>query len=103
MSKSLSTSRPPGKYWRQRYDLIANWEDGVLFDNEAWFSVTPQVIAECQARTCIKAYAKEDRPLTVLDAFCGAGGNTLAFAKIGCHVIACDVDSDKLKMVRNLN
>ena len=39
---------------------------------ESWFSVTPEKIAEHIAQRC-----KCD---TIIDAFCGAGGNAIQFA-----------------------
>lgn len=33
------------KYWMQRYTLFARFDDGVLLDEEGWFSVTPEAVA----------------------------------------------------------
>ncbi len=33
------------KYWMQRYTLFARFDDGILLDEEGWFSVTPEAIA----------------------------------------------------------
>ena len=74
-------------------------------DREAWYSTTPKVIAEHQARVCRTRVSDEDvdrEQIVVLDAFCGAGGNSIAFAKAGYKVIACDTDSEKLKMVSDV-
>lgn len=43
-----------------------------IFLSESWFSVTPQKVAEHIAERC-----KCD---TIIDAFCGAGGNAIQFA-----------------------
>lgn len=34
------------KYWMQRYTLFARFDDGVLLDEEGWFSVTPEAVAK---------------------------------------------------------
>lgn len=46
---------------------------GCLLDDEGWFSVTPELIANQIAERC--------RCDTILDAFCGVGGNAIAFAQ----------------------
>lgn len=40
-----SMPRKLWKYWMQRYTLFARFDDGVLLDEEGWFSVTPEAIA----------------------------------------------------------
>lgn len=42
------------------------------FLSESWFSVSPEKIAEHIAERC--------RSDLIVDAFCGAGGNTIQFA-----------------------
>jgi trimethylguanosine synthase len=42
-------------------------------DEEGWYSVTPERVADQIAERC--------RCDTIVDAFCGVGGNTIAFAK----------------------
>jgi trimethylguanosine synthase len=49
------------------------YEKGCLLDWEGWYSVTPEQMANHIAERC--------RCDTILDAFCGVGGNTIAFAK----------------------
>jgi hypothetical protein len=34
------------KYWRQRYRLFSMFDRGIKLDNEGWFSVTPERIAQ---------------------------------------------------------
>jgi trimethylguanosine synthase len=62
-------------------------------DYESWYSVTPEEIA--------KRHASRLQTDIVLDAFCGAGGNTIQLA-MTCHrVIALDMDPNKLAMAQN--
>lgn len=92
----------PFKYWTQRFDIFGEWEKGYFLDAEAWYSTTPILIAEHQAAECVKQQETkkgQSISLVILDACCGAGGNAIAFAKAGHQVLACDIDSDKLKMV----
>jgi len=72
----------------------------MILDNEAWYSTTPRAIAEHQAKACFAQVGRENivKERVVLDAFCGVGGNSIAFAKAGYKVIGCDIDSEKLKM-----
>ena len=60
---------------RKRYFTL--YDEGCLLDEEGWYSVTPELIANQIAERC--------RCDTVLDAFCGVGGNAIAFAKTCEH------------------
>ncbi|KAG6461868.1 trimethylguanosine synthase isoform X2 [Manduca sexta] len=83
------------KYWKKRHSLFHRFDEGVKLDLESWFSVTPENVARHIATKCGAASA------TVLDAFCGAGGNTIQFA-LTCHkVIAVDIDPAKIEMARH--
>uniref|UniRef100_A0A915KGH1 Trimethylguanosine synthase n=1 Tax=Romanomermis culicivorax TaxID=13658 RepID=A0A915KGH1_ROMCU len=80
------------KYWKNRYKLFTKFDDGVLLDEEGWFSVTPERIAEHIAYRC--------RADVIVDAFCGPGGNSIQFAKYCHQVIAVDIDPLKIKCAR---
>ena len=58
---------------RLRYFSLYSESPGCLLDEEGWYSVTPELIANQIAERC--------RCDTILDAFCGVGGNSIAFAK----------------------
>lgn len=58
-------------FQRERYFSLYN--QGCLLDEEGWYSVTPEAIANVIAEKC--------RCNIVLDAFCGVGGNAIAFAQ----------------------
>ena len=57
----------------QRTRYFSRYNEGCLLDEEGWYSVTPEAIANQIAERC--------RCDVVLDAFCGVGGNTIAFAR----------------------
>lgn len=72
--------RDIAKYWHQRHNIFSKYDEGVWLTNDAWFGVTPEPIANKIAAHVATA----DPSKTVLvDAFAGAGGNTIAFALSG--------------------
>ncbi|XP_006562905.1 trimethylguanosine synthase isoform X2 [Apis mellifera] len=81
------------KYWLKRYRLFSKFDQGIKLDRESWFSVTPEKIAEHIAERC-----KCD---TIIDAFCGAGGNAIQFAFTCERVLAIDIDPVKIELARN--
>ncbi|CAK9816789.1 Trimethylguanosine synthase [Anthophora plagiata] len=81
------------KYWLKRYSLFSKFDQGIKLDRESWFSVTPEKIAEHIAERC-----KCD---TIIDAFCGAGGNAIQFAFTCEKVLAIDIDPVKIQLARN--
>ena len=80
------------KYWWQRFSLFSKFEEGIIMDEEGWYSVTPEKIAEHIAKRC--------EGKVVVDAFCGCGGNAIQFAKYCKKVIAIDIDPFKLTCAR---
>ncbi|KAF9823713.1 hypothetical protein SFRURICE_014414 [Spodoptera frugiperda] len=63
--------------------LLGNrFVEGIKLDRESWFSVTPEYDV-------------------VLDAFCGADGNTIQFARTCNRVVAIDIDPNKIAMTKH--
>jgi trimethylguanosine synthase len=94
------------KYWNQRRRLFRRFDEGIQLDPEGWFSVTPEQIADLVAtRTVSMCQQKQQRStsIVVLDAFCGCGGNSIAFARQSQiqTVICCDIDRTKLLSAAN--
>eukprot|EP00042_Codosiga_hollandica_P046907 m.501413 g.501413 ORF g.501413 m.501413 type:complete len:886 (-) comp57329_c0_seq88:156-2813(-) len=89
---SSSASRQH-KYWLQRYRLFSRFDQGIQLDEESWYSVTPERLAEHIAERC--------RCDVIVDAFCGAGGNSIQFAFSCERVIAIDIDPKKIEMARH--
>ncbi|RXW21790.1 hypothetical protein EST38_g4074 [Candolleomyces aberdarensis] len=79
----------------QRYRLFSLYSEppGCLLDDEGWFSVTPERIANQIAERC--------RCDTILDGFCGVGGNAIAFAQTCNRVIALDTSPTRLALARH--
>ncbi|KAJ3038014.1 Trimethylguanosine synthase [Rhizophlyctis rosea] len=81
------------KYWYQRYSLFSMFNEGVMLDEEGWYSITPEKIATHIAQRCSRD--------TIVDAFCGVGGNTIQFAKVCKKVIAVDIDPIKIRCAQH--
>ncbi|CAI9115777.1 OLC1v1016771C2 [Oldenlandia corymbosa var. corymbosa] len=81
------------KYWCQRYALFSRFDEGILMDEEGWFSVTPELIAKHHALRCGVG--------TTVDCFTGAGGNAIQFAQRSQHVIAIDIDPNKIRLAQH--
>ncbi|KAI0078728.1 S-adenosyl-L-methionine-dependent methyltransferase [Panus rudis PR-1116 ss-1] len=81
------------KYFYQRERYFSLYSQGCLLDEEGWFSVTPELIADQIAERC--------RCDVILDAFCGVGGNAIAFAKTCERVIALDTSPVRLALARH--
>jgi trimethylguanosine synthase len=102
------------KYWNQRRRLFSRFDQGVQLDEEGWYSVTPEQIADhvasrltnlaasCQRGQGSGSAGSSNNNIVVLDAFCGCGGNAIAFAKQpGVSVIGVDLDRSKLRRAAN--
>lgn len=57
------------KYYKNRFRLFSLFDHGIKMDDEAWFSTTPETIAEYTAKRISGG--------VILDAFCGVGGNSI--------------------------
>lgn len=107
--KQVSVSRKMRKFYARRYQLFTRFDSGVLLDQESWFSVTPEAIArhvahkcfDCLVRSRVVGGESSSSSFTVLDAFCGSGGNTIQFARLFDHVIATDIDFVKLQCAQH--
>ena len=86
---------------------------GIQLDAEGWFSVTPEVIADHVAqrvgslaiseafRRGLPGNLPKSQGIIVMDAFCGCGGNSIAFGKLPFEqismVVCVDLDRTKLR------
>ncbi|KAI4471625.1 s-adenosylmethionine-dependent methyltransferase related [Holotrichia oblita] len=81
------------KYWERRFSLFNKFDQGIKLDEESWYSVTPELVA--------KHTAQRLKCGIIIDAFCGAGGNSIQFAQTCNKVIAIDIDPKKIELARN--
>lgn len=93
LPEEIANDKTLMKYWSKRFSLFSLFDEGIKLDRESWFSVTPEKIAAYTASRC-----KCD---IIIDAFCGAGGNTIQFAKLCRKVIAIDIDPTKIEMAKH--
>ncbi|KAJ2779405.1 Trimethylguanosine synthase [Coemansia javaensis] len=101
------------KYWQWRHHLFWRFDEGIEMDEEGWYSVTPESIAEHTAMRVAQLYGAGAGAgagdgaepgygrLCVVEAFCGVGGNAIKFASWCEHVVAIDVDARRLAMARH--
>lgn len=89
----IANDRTLYKYWCKRFSLFSLFDLGIKLDRESWFSVTPEKVAIYTAMRC--------QCDVIIDAFCGAGGNTIQFAKTCQRVIAIDIDEKKIEMAKH--
>lgn len=82
----------PDKYWSQRYSLFSRYDEGILMDQESWYSVTHEAVAQVIAQTCAHLNY-------ILDGFAGVGGNAIQFAERS-HVVAIEIDKKKADYMR---
>lgn len=89
------------KYYMQRYNLFTRYDDGILLDDESWYSVTPENIAEHISDRIHKSLG--DGQHLILDGFCGVGGNLIQFARSSpfTRVIGCDIVPDRIRMAKH--
>lgn len=78
---------------RYRGGSIGFSRRGTRLDREGKLSLTPESVA--------LELGKRAKGLRVIDAFAGAGGNAIGFARAGCPVTAIELDADRLAMARH--
>ena len=86
------------KYWDQRYRLLSKYDHGIILDEESWYSITPEVIANHITNTIINSANMYNKRLNILfDGFSGCGGNAISAASSSAfqHVLAIDFDPIK--------
>ncbi|GAV03334.1 hypothetical protein RvY_13775 [Ramazzottius varieornatus] len=93
MPAHIRANKKMWKYWFQRYRLFSKYDEGILMDEESWFSVTPERIAEHIAQRC--------QCDLIVDGFCGVGGNAIQFAMTCERVIAIDIDPVKIEYAKH--
>lgn len=79
---------------RRRRDATPGFSrPGVRLDAEGQVSLTPEALALALGRPLAGC--------VVVDATCGAGGNTIGFARAGAQVVAIEADAARLALARH--
>lgn len=78
---------------RRREASVGFSRAGARLDEEGRYSLTPEALA--------LALGERAAPRTVIDAGCGAGGNSIGFARAGCRVVAIERDARRLTDARH--
>ncbi|KAL0219230.1 hypothetical protein P9112_004883 [Eukaryota sp. TZLM1-RC] len=84
------------KYWYGRFNLSSRFEEGIMLDRQALFSLCPESVA-CHVATRVRHVIGNS---TVVDCTAGGGGNVIQFGK-GGSVIGIDLDEVKIKCTLN--
>ena len=96
-TSSSSSSKPKKKrskrqlnttYFKQRFLLFSRLNEGIRFDRESWYSVTPEPIARHIAEHIERALISHSvasssfsaNQFIIRDGFCGAGGHNHSFS-----------------------
>ncbi|CAN8074842.1 unnamed protein product [Agarophyton chilense] len=94
IKKNIQAPKRLEKYYFQRYRLFHRFDEGVIMDDESWYSVTPEKIA----RHIAGRFAGRQ---LVVDLYSGAGGNSIQFALNGAYVIAVEISQSRIDIARN--
>ena len=86
------------KYWLQRYSIFSLFDNGIMMDEEGWYSATPEIIAWHHASMVARTHGPG---CVVLDAFGGVGGNAIQLALAGCHVIVTELCPHRASIIKN--
>lgn len=98
-TSEISTAPSEG-FWHQRYYYFSKFDEGIKLDYESWYSVTPEEISIYIAKLCKDCKSSENLS-SVVDAFCGSGGNTIQFSNFCEKVYAIDIDEKKIELCKN--
>jgi len=96
------------KYWSQRHRLFSRFDEGVQLDAEGWYSITPEIIADHVAtklgsmayagRYIFEQTTRQNEKICILEAFCGCGGNAIAFGRCSSIDLTICIDIDRSKL-----
>lgn len=95
-SQNFPEEEKSNSYYVQRYYFFSLFDKGIQMDKESWYSVTPEEISEY-----ISSIITNSSDSSILDGFCGCGGNVISFSKHFKKVIANDLFESKINMTKN--
>lgn len=85
-------------FWYGRYNLFSRFDEGIILSPTMWYSVTPENVARVISDQISLRYPKAR---AVVDAFGGAGGNTIQFAHDFEKVVYLDIEKENVEMAKN--
>lgn len=93
MNNETRTVCPLGPHLQHYWDRLTEREREMMLDEEGLFSLALESVA---------LHIAERTPGNfIVDAFCGAGGSAIGFARKGKYVVAIDNDAHRLSMARH--
>lgn len=84
---------PLGPHLQHYWDRLTEREREMMLDEEGLFSLALESVA--------LDIADKTPGYTIIDAFCGAGGSAIGFARKGKKIVAIDNDAHRLSMARH--
>lgn len=104
MNNNSNNDKTLMKYKIQKKRLFSKFDEGIILDDESWYSVTPEIIAKHVAKRALENGIK-----LLIDGFCGAGGNTIQFGeyikenpkKTAPFIFAIDKSMTKIHMAHH--
>ncbi|EAY18619.1 MGC80481 protein, putative [Trichomonas vaginalis G3] len=85
------------RYWNRRYEFWPNFDEGIVTDTVGLFSVTPWQSAIHIAASLDQYYPNDSS--IIIDACCGVGGNTTAFAACIQDSFVIGIDTSAIRIV----
>ncbi|KAJ6089766.1 hypothetical protein N7467_004982 [Penicillium canescens] len=113
--KQYTTTNPPPanlqSFFEKRNQLFTKFDDGIWLNDEGWYSVTPEHLADKITNRIIEQLRLHDqkgvastKKYHLMDAFCGPGGNVLSFARHQSgvsHITTVDISKDMLRIANH--
>ncbi|CAD8194045.1 unnamed protein product [Paramecium octaurelia] len=86
------------KFYHKRHFLFKKFDEGIVLDEESWYSVVPEEVASYVAERLHKRIIDQKIPIKqVIDGFCGSGGLAIQLASKFDNLLCIDLDPVKLK------
>lgn len=99
------------RYWSQRHTIFSRFSN-IRTDREGLFSATPECVAQYVGKKILEfgcvpkshfGGKVEAKCITIIDAFCGVGGNCIHLSSLSPNIfcIAIDIDKERLEMAKH--
>ncbi|MBS1889928.1 MAG: hypothetical protein JST59_01430 [Actinobacteria bacterium] len=95
---TLGINRNIRKYFIKRFFLFEKFDDGILLDEESWYSVVAEPISKWLKNRLLESKIHLN---SILEPFVGVGGIAVHLSCIAHRYIVNDLDPTKIEMLRN--